>query len=174
MLVYQSKRENHTGKNTREAQAIVERALGKAIPLFAEIHHVDGNPGNNKPSNLVLCEDASYHKLLHVRTEAFLACKNANWKICWICKTYDKPENLKKNRRGFVHTECFRQYLKERPVQNFCCYCKKTDSPKNLSINIANGQAYHKECAAQYRQTQRENRQLKILFECLNILEGGD
>jgi hypothetical protein len=46
---------------------IAEHALGKPLPPSAEVHHVDGNPTNNAHSNLVICEDRLYHKLLHYR-----------------------------------------------------------------------------------------------------------
>ena len=107
MFVYQSRRENHTGKNTREAQAIVGRVLGKPIPSFAEIHHVNGNPGDNSPSNLVICEDASYHKILHDRTKALLEYGHAEWKRCYLCNLYDDTRNMSPHdKKGFYHKNC--------------------------------------------------------------------
>src|SRR5690242_4368171 len=46
---------------------LAEKALGKQLPRGAQVHHVDGNKQNNAPNNLVVCEDASYHRLLHQR-----------------------------------------------------------------------------------------------------------
>ena len=178
---YEYIRTNHSGTNTREARQIAEEALGKPLPPQAEVHHVNGDPANNNNLNLVICENHSYHKLLHIRTAALIACGHANWKICWICKKYDKLENLQStgNGRGFQHKDCAKQYGRERPIQNFCCYCKKQDLPENLQINKANGQCYHKECVALYRQSQRSNQQKKVnainnLFEDLRALEGGE
>ena len=48
-----------------EHREVAERALGKPLPKGAIVHHVDGNRLNNAPSNLVICQDASYHALLH-------------------------------------------------------------------------------------------------------------
>lgn len=33
----------------------------------AEVHHLNGNPADNATTNLVICENRSYHKLLHAR-----------------------------------------------------------------------------------------------------------
>ena len=46
-------------------------ALGKAIPIGAVVHHHDKNIHNNNPSNLVICQDNIYHRLLHKRMNAY-------------------------------------------------------------------------------------------------------
>lgn len=46
---------------------IAESALGKSLPNRAEVHHIDGNGANNSNSNLVICENRAYHRLLHRR-----------------------------------------------------------------------------------------------------------
>lgn len=84
----------HRKYAVREHTVIVEKVLGKRLPSEAEVHHVDGNKSNNSHSNLVVCPDIPYHKLLHRRTEALAACGNANWIKCRFCKQYDAPENL--------------------------------------------------------------------------------
>ena len=114
MFVYESRRENHTGKNTREARKIATKALGKSLPDSAEIHHVDGNPGNNSNSNLVICENASYHKLLHIRTKAFLVCSHADWYRCRYCDQYDSLKNLQfyKDTGTYQHEECSKVFMK--------------------------------------------------------------
>lgn len=78
----------------REHILIVEKALGKPLPLGSMPHHIDGNPANNKNSNLVACQDMAYHKLLHRRTRAFLASGHASWMKCEYCHRYDDPKNL--------------------------------------------------------------------------------
>ncbi len=70
---------------------VAEAALGKILPEGAVVHHVDGYQGNNANGNLVICQDQSYHMLLHVRQKAFSACGNAGFARCTVCKGYDDP-----------------------------------------------------------------------------------
>jgi len=56
------------GSTVQEHRYLAEKALGKPLPKGCIVHHVDGNPGNNKKYNLVICQDQRYHSLLHKRT----------------------------------------------------------------------------------------------------------
>lgn len=86
---------------------VAERALGRSLPAGAVVHHVDEDPSNNAPSNLVICPDQSYHMLLHCRMRALAGCGHADWRKCGICKTYDAPENLAFRAAGKVyHRAC--------------------------------------------------------------------
>lgn len=69
-----------------EHVAVAEQALGHHLPAGAEVHHVDGNPLNNAPRNLVICQDKAYHKLLHVRQRILAAGGDPNTqKLCGMC-----------------------------------------------------------------------------------------
>jgi hypothetical protein len=50
-----------------EHREIAERALGKPLPPKAHVHHFDDHGRNNTHTNLVVCQDIAYHKLLHRR-----------------------------------------------------------------------------------------------------------
>jgi hypothetical protein len=104
-----------SGKNgsTQVHTFIAEKALGKRLPRAAVIHHFDGNGSNNANSNLVICENKSYHKLLHSRAKAYKLCGNANWHHCWICDQYDNEKNLHRNGATWFHHSCYNDYHRE-------------------------------------------------------------
>jgi hypothetical protein len=65
---------------------IAETALGKPLPKGSPVHHVDGDHSHNQNNNLVICQDQSYHMLLHTRTRALLRGGNPNTdKVCSRC-----------------------------------------------------------------------------------------
>jgi hypothetical protein len=97
------------GKNN-EHRVIIENLLGKRLPPGACIHHADFNRSNNSHSNLVVCQDVTYHRLLHRRTKALLHCGHANWLKCSICGEYDSPENVYVHGDQFYHTKCKYEY----------------------------------------------------------------
>ena len=94
----------HHGKE--EHVLIAERAFGGPLPPGAQVHHVDGNPSNNRNDNLVICPDQIYHGLLHVRARALDACGNANWRKCTYCKKWDDPQNLYLWKHVAHHRKC--------------------------------------------------------------------
>lgn len=68
---------------------VAEKALGKSLARKHPVHHVDENPSNNDASNLVICESAGYHRLLHLRMEVQKAGFNPNThKKCGMCKKF--------------------------------------------------------------------------------------
>lgn len=73
-----------------EHRMVAAVALGRTLKSTEFVHHIDENPANNVPNNLVICSPA-YHKLLHRRTRAFEACGHYDWLTCYICKEYSSP-----------------------------------------------------------------------------------
>lgn len=66
---------------------VAERALGKPLPRGAVVHHVNGDPGDNRPTNLVICQDTEYHWVLHVRERVLAAGGNPDTdKVCSRCR----------------------------------------------------------------------------------------
>lgn len=93
-----------------------EATLGRPVPGGAEIHHVNGDPGDNRNHNLVICQDRQYHALLHQRERSYKATGRADYRKCWRCKNYDHPSRMQR-RSGdnvFFHPECQRRYLERR------------------------------------------------------------
>lgn len=88
---------------------VAEKALGRALALPIEVHHVNEIRADNAPSNLVICQDRGYHTLLHQRRRALLSCGDANWRKCPICKQYDHPQSMAHRRSGqHYHLKCDR------------------------------------------------------------------
>jgi hypothetical protein len=89
---------------------IAERALGHALPPGAHVHHVDGDKSNNANANLVICQDNSYHKLLHFRARIVRAGHNPNVeKLCCTCKQWKPYELFAKCRESYCdgrHGSC--------------------------------------------------------------------
>ena len=75
-------------------QLVVEKAMGKPLRAGTVVHHVNGDEADFSNSNLVVCPNNAYHRLLHIRTEALDACGNANWRKCVYCGEYDDPANM--------------------------------------------------------------------------------
>jgi len=57
----------------QEHVLIAEKAIGYYLDAKHPIHHIDENRINNQNNNLVICEDQSYHQLLHYRMKVLLA-----------------------------------------------------------------------------------------------------
>lgn len=104
---------------------LASRALGKPLPPQAEVHHVDRNRANNTTTNLVVCENIAYHRLLHRRQRALDACGNPNALPCRFCGGYDRQDEMdfverkpsgthKTPTTAAHHRDCQRAYDKGR------------------------------------------------------------
>lgn len=85
---------------------MVEKVLGKPLPEKAVIHHVNETKNDNRNNNFVICEDNAYHTFLHQRMRAYRESGHADWRKCWLCKTYDSPQNLSFSGTIIYHKKC--------------------------------------------------------------------
>ena len=99
---------------------VAEKVFGKILKIKNHVHHIDGNPRNNNTNNLVICENAAFHNLIHHRERALKASGNANYIKCGYCLEYDDPDNMyihpgKNNGR---HIKCQSEYTRKRRELN--------------------------------------------------------
>lgn len=96
---------------------VCEKALGKYLPEGAVPHHRNGIKTDNRPENLIVCQDQAYHMTVHRRTRAFKSCGHAGWRKCQYCKQYDDPKNLHTACEKSYHTECRKDYSRESRIK---------------------------------------------------------
>lgn len=94
---------------------LAEIVLRKPLPPRAVVHHVDGDTSNNDLRNLVICEDQSYHVLLHTRAKALASSIPGHYRRCCFCKQFDHPDNLyhHESARRYFHRECHNAHQRE-------------------------------------------------------------
>ena len=108
-LIYAPNHHRANDGYVRKHLLMAEKALGKPITKNIIVHH-------HSEDQLVICENQSYHMLLHQRMRAYKACGQANWRKCCICKTWDDPKNLKFNSSSSsgAHSDCSNKYKLNR------------------------------------------------------------
>lgn len=79
----------------------VERTLGRPLPRSSVVHHVDDNKSNNSHSNLVVCENDLYHRILHARARIVRrGGKPSIHKICPTCDSLKLRMDFPKKRQA--------------------------------------------------------------------------
>jgi len=107
-----------------EHTLVAERALGHRLPKHAVIHHVDGNRSNNSPKNLVICEDRSYHQLLHQRQRIIDQGGNPDiQKRCSCCREMK------------LRAEFQKKCLSSDGLQQECRQCKSDNQKRRNRMN---------------------------------------
>ena len=89
---------------------VAERALGRYLPLKAEVHHVNAIRHDNRGCNLVVCEDHGFHMLLHQRARAFSATGNPKARKCVYCSRWSL--DLRVRGRKAYHLPCAAAYMR--------------------------------------------------------------
>jgi len=107
-------RRHENGVEKPEHVRIVERAIGKPLPVGAVVHHADRNRSNNTPSNLVVCPSSAYHNLLHKRLRAMEATGDPNSLKCCRCGKYDSSTNLRISKKQAYHLACNAQHVRNQ------------------------------------------------------------
>jgi hypothetical protein len=119
--VYSSKYSRRNGNLRCDHVVIAERALGHPLPAGAHVHHLNENGRDNRNHNLVICQDAAYHKLLHVRARVVRAGGNPDTqRICCYChapKDIGEFYNRHGQRRDSACIECSRTKARERQAK---------------------------------------------------------
>lgn len=105
---------NGGGNGKRLHEMIAEKALGKALPKGALVHHLNGNPRDNRNENLAIFPNIAYHKLIHRRMLAVAFGYPPYYRRCPFCKQYDNPLNMKEypNGKKIYHLKCAAKYHK--------------------------------------------------------------
>ena len=141
-----------SGGYTLEHILVVEKAIGRHLPEKHPVHHVDHNKGNNVNTNLVVCEDESYHNLLHIRERAIKACGRADWRKCRFCKVWDTPLKM-------VRYDSSSQYA------HFTCGAKRGSIKRNKRNE------YIVQLEGRILELEAELRKLKTPLDVKNIVD---
>ena len=127
-----------TGPDSRPVHRIAaERALGRPLDLRHPVHHFDEDTFNNANNNLVICESASYHEILHIRAKILRAGFDPNaHKRCPRCEEYKLRNEFSMNRRKW---------------DGLAPICKPCDSRR-----VVNGRTPEKKARIAERRQERE------------------
>jgi hypothetical protein len=115
---------NPTGRGVKAVHLVrAEKALGRPLPLGAEVHHADLTKSPNAP--LVICPHVGYHKLLHIHTRVLRAggVPHRDW-YCLVCHAVKPKERFTKD-KGYCGyrsrcKDCVNQYQREQAALRRC------------------------------------------------------
>lgn len=102
-----------------EHVAVAELALGRRLPDGAVVHHVNGDKGDNRPSNLVVCQDQTYHQLLHRRMDALMEHGDANYRLTHQCKHCGRSFITSRQNAKYCGVPCQRAAMRRRIETTF-------------------------------------------------------
>ena len=113
---------------------VVECVLRQTLPPLAVVHHVNHIRHDNRKSNLVVCESATYHALLHLRERAYRATGDPTARRCSHCKKWEIDLSTGAiNSYSFRHRICHAQYMR-------IAVSKKRRQAKNEIVEKSLGQ----------------------------------
>lgn len=108
--------------NKRDVKTHIKSLLKNKDAKYT-VHYMDGDRTNKDHSNIVVCPDNNYQRLIEQRTRAYEACGHADWIKCIYCKQYDDPKNLYQKKENATyrpeescyrfHKECQLKYQRE-------------------------------------------------------------
>lgn len=133
---------------------IAENILRKKLPLNAVIHHIDENKQNNENNNLVICQNDSYHHLIHDRKKAFYESGDANNLKCSCCNKW-----LTVNNFGTLQSRINRKH------RSVCFECRKNVYKDMIKTETIDQRTVRLEKARKVAQRCREKRKG---ISCLN------
>lgn len=97
--------------NEKEHKRKAEQALGRRLYPPHCVHHFNEDRADNANQNLVICENAKYHKILHARQRVAARGGDPNAdKICVKCQELLPKSEFNKNRSRWdgLHSNCKR------------------------------------------------------------------
>lgn len=95
------------GKPIWSHRSVMEKLIGRSLKSSEIVHHIDGNPDNNNPSNLHLFPNRSEHLKAHI------SAGSGNWRLLFQLGI------LKFNREKGVYEEQF--FLSANPLTGRPC-----------------------------------------------------